>query len=107
MMQVAACSASFTLVIRSYLYGSEGLRFRKIYQENHNIDWCYIVWLGLRSNFHSLFPNVFDMLLMGYADSGRILINDISPHVGQKAHTINVPRDAGWNDVDWSEAGLD
>ena len=49
----------------------------------------------------------FDMLLMGYADSGRILINDISPHVGQKAHTVNVPRDAGWNDVDWSEAGLD
>ena len=49
----------------------------------------------------------FDILLMGYADSGRILINDISPHVGQKAHTVNVPRDAGWNDVDWNEAGLD
>ena len=49
----------------------------------------------------------FDVLLMGHADSGRILINDISPHVGRKAHTINVPRDAGWDDVDWSEAGLD
>ena len=48
----------------------------------------------------------FDMLLMGYADSGRILINDISPHVGRKAHTVNVPRDGGWNDVDWEEAGL-
>ena len=47
------------------------------------------------------------MLLMGYADSGRILINDISPHVGRKAHTINVPRDGGWDGVDWSEAGLD
>ena len=48
----------------------------------------------------------FDMLLMGYADSGRILINDISPHVGRKAHAVNVPRDGGWNDVDWEEAGL-
>ena len=49
----------------------------------------------------------FDMLLMGYADSGRILINDISPHVGNKAHAINVPRDEGWDDINWSEVGLD
>lgn len=55
-MQVAACSASFTLVIRSYLYGSEVSRFWEIYQENHNIDWCYIVWQGLRSDFYRLFP---------------------------------------------------
>ena len=47
----------------------------------------------------------FDMLLMGYADSGRILINDVGPRV--KAHAVNVPRDEGWNDVDWESVGLD
>ena len=47
----------------------------------------------------------FDMLLMGYADSGRILINDIGSKV--KAHAVNVTRDAGWNEVDWAEVGLD
>ena len=47
----------------------------------------------------------FDMLLMGYADSGRILINDVGPRV--KAHAVNVPRDAGWNDINWEEVGLD
>jgi hypothetical protein len=46
----------------------------------------------------------FDMLLMGYADSGRILINDIGFRV--KAHAVNVTRDAGWNDIDWGEVGL-
>ena len=46
----------------------------------------------------------FDVLLMGYADSGRILINDVGGKV--KAHAVNVKRDAGWNDVDWGEAGL-
>ena len=46
----------------------------------------------------------FDMLLMGYADSGRILINDIGSKV--KAHAVNVTRDAGWNDIDWGEVGL-
>ena len=45
------------------------------------------------------------MLLMGYADSGRILINDVGPRV--KAHAVNVPRDAGWNDMNWEEVGLD
>ena len=46
----------------------------------------------------------FDMLLMGYADSGRILINDIGFQV--KAHAVNVTRDAGWNDIDWGGVGL-
>ena len=46
----------------------------------------------------------FDTLLMGHADSGRILINDIGFRV--KAHAVNVTRDAGWNEVDWSEVGL-
>ena len=46
----------------------------------------------------------FDVLLMGYADSGRILINDVGGKV--KAHAVNVKRDAGWNDVDWGPSGL-
>ena len=49
----------------------------------------------------------FDVLLMGYADSGRYLINDISPHVGAKAHVVNVERDAGWKYYDWGSVGLD
>ena len=46
----------------------------------------------------------FDILLMVYADSGRILINDIGSKV--KAHAVNVTRDAGWNDIDWGGVGL-
>ena len=46
----------------------------------------------------------FDILLMGYADSGRILINDVGPRV--KAHAVNVPRDEGWDDADWDEVDL-
>ena len=42
----------------------------------------------------------FDVLLMGYADSGRYLINDISPNVGNKAHAINISRDGGFEDVE-------
>jgi len=41
----------------------------------------------------------FDILLMGYADSGRYLINDISPHVGNKAHAINITRDGGFENI--------
>ena len=47
----------------------------------------------------------FDVLLMGYADGGRILINDVGPKV--KAHAVNVPRDEGWNEIDWPAVGLD
>ena len=46
----------------------------------------------------------WDTLLMGHADSGRILINDVGSKV--KAHAVNVKRDAGWNDVDWGPSGL-
>ena len=49
----------------------------------------------------------FDTLLMGHADSGRILINDISPHQGTKCHAIPVVRDGDWNKVNWSVTGLD
>ena len=33
-----------------------------------------------------------------------ILINDIGSQV--KAHAVYVTRDAGWNDIDWGEVGL-
>ena len=46
----------------------------------------------------------FDVLLMGYADGGRVLINDVGPKV--KAHAVNVPRDEGCNDMNWEEVGL-
>ena len=46
----------------------------------------------------------FDVLLMGYADGGRVLINDVDKKV--KAHAVNVPRDGGWNDIDWDSVGL-
>jgi hypothetical protein len=48
----------------------------------------------------------FDILLMGYADTGRVLINDISPNLGNKAHAVNVDRDAGMDTIDWEEIGL-
>ena len=47
----------------------------------------------------------FDILLMGYADSGRILINDVGLKV--KAHAVNVPRDMGWENADWKSSELE
>jgi 3-deoxy-D-manno-octulosonate 8-phosphate phosphatase KdsC-like HAD superfamily phosphatase len=47
----------------------------------------------------------FDMLLMGMADTGRILINDIGSLV--KAHAVNLERDVGWDNADWKAVGLD
>ena len=49
----------------------------------------------------------FDVLLMGHADSGRILINDISPYQGVKCYAIPVVRDGDWNKVNWTTVGLD
>ena len=49
----------------------------------------------------------FDILLMGYADSGRILINDLNPGLGTKCHAVPVLRDGDWNKVNWGAVGLD
>ena len=49
----------------------------------------------------------YDMLLMGFADSGRVLINDVGKHGNCKAHAVSLPRDQGFNDFDWSEVGLE
>ena len=68
---------------------------------------------------HELLPGVLErmrlwetqghkiVLLMGHADSGRILINDISPYQGVKCHAIPVVRDGDWNKVNWTTVGLD
>ena len=49
----------------------------------------------------------FDILLMGYADSGRILTNDLSPGLGTKCHAVPGLRDGDWNKVNWGAVGLD
>ena len=49
----------------------------------------------------------YDLLLMGFADSGRVLINDVGKHGNCKAHAVSLPRDQGFNDFDWSEVGLE
>jgi FMN phosphatase YigB (HAD superfamily) len=48
----------------------------------------------------------FDMLLMGYADSGRILINDIGSSGNMKCHAIPVVRDRGWKSINWGVCEL-
>jgi len=48
----------------------------------------------------------FDILLMGHADTGRILINDIGSKGNTKCHAIPLARDGGFSKTNWSVAGL-
>ena len=48
----------------------------------------------------------YDVLLMGYADTGRVLINDINEKGKCKAHAVSLPRDQGFEEFDWKEVGL-
>ena len=49
----------------------------------------------------------FDVLLMGYADTGRVLINDINWKGKVKAHAVNLKRDEGFRNIDdWSDVDL-
>jgi len=48
----------------------------------------------------------FDVLLMGYTDRGRVLINDIGGKGHCKAHAVSIPRDEGFTEVEWKEVGL-
>ena len=48
----------------------------------------------------------FDILLMGYADTGRVLINDINWKGKIKAHCVNLKRDEGFLNESWEKAGL-
>ena len=46
----------------------------------------------------------YDILLMGYADSGRVVINDEGGTI--KAHAVSLKRDTGFKEYDWREVGL-
>ena len=48
----------------------------------------------------------YDILLMGYADNGRILINDKGSRGNVKAHAVVLERDKGWDSIDWESVGL-
>ncbi len=48
----------------------------------------------------------YDMLIMGFADTGRVLINDVGRRGECKAHAVSLPRNQGFNIFDWSEVGL-
>ncbi len=46
----------------------------------------------------------YDLLLMGHADTGRIVINDEGSKV--KAHAVSLKRDEGFLNEDWERVGL-
>ena len=48
----------------------------------------------------------YDILIMGFADTGRVLINDMGGNGQCKAHAVSLPRDEGFNNYDWSKVGL-
>ena len=48
----------------------------------------------------------YDMLIMGFADTGRVLINDVGKGGECKAHAVSLPRDKGFDEFDWDEVGL-
>ena len=48
----------------------------------------------------------FDMLIMGFADTGRVLINDINWKGKVKAHAVNMKRDEGFENINWEEYEL-
>ena len=48
----------------------------------------------------------YDMLIMGFADTGRVLINDVGGKGECKAHAVSLPRDQGFEEFDWEEVGL-
>jgi len=46
----------------------------------------------------------YDILLMGYADTGRVIINDEGSKI--KAHAVSLPRNSGFSEYNWKEVGL-
>ena len=48
----------------------------------------------------------YDMLIMGFADTGRVLINDVGRKGECKAHAVSLPRNQGFNIFNWDEVGL-
>ena len=43
---------------------------------------------------------------MGYADGGRVLFNDLNSKGKVKGHVVNLTRDEGFLNTDWSNVGL-
>ena len=48
----------------------------------------------------------FDMLIMGFADTGRVLINDTPLKGKVKALAVNMKRDEGFENINWEEYEL-
>ena len=46
----------------------------------------------------------YDLLLMGYADIGRVVINDEGSKV--KAHSVSLKRNEGFVHYNWEDVGL-
>ena len=75
---------------------------------------CRIVLItGRRESHRTVTENAlrqagipFDMLIMGFADTGRVLINDINWEGKIKGHAINLQRDEGFNNVKWEDYEL-
>lgn len=75
---------------------------------------CRIILLtGRRESVREITENAlrnagipFDVLLMGYADTGRVLINDINWQGKVKAHAVNMKRDEGFENINWEEYEL-
>ena len=49
----------------------------------------------------------FDTLLMGHADEGRVLINDMNFNYKIKAYVANLLRDKGFDSWNWDDVGLE
>jgi phosphoserine phosphatase len=75
---------------------------------------CRIILItGRRENLRNITETTltkygipFDILLMGFADTGRVLINDTNWEGKIKAHAVNLNRDDGLLDYNWKEVGL-
>ena len=48
----------------------------------------------------------YDMLIMGFADTGRVLINDVGRRGECKAPAVSLPRNQGFDIFNWDEVGL-
>ena len=117
-MKTIICDIDGTLVkylgnVKGMTYGTtEDLpgvvdHLNKWEQEGHRI----ILITGRRESLRELTETAlkklaipFDLLLMGYADTGRILINDEGSKV--KAHAVSLKRDEGFYNEEWEKVGL-
>ena len=78
-----------------------------------NIDGIIVLITGRRESVREVTERElrrngipFDMLIMGFADTGRVLINDINWKGKVKAHAVNMNRDEGFENINWEEYEL-